>query len=49
MDETISTEKQTESREKKLLDGFLGGKERIKSEITRTKITKRNIQGKLEF
>lgn len=38
-----------ESREKKLLDGFLGGKERIKSEITRTKITKRNIQGKLEF
>lgn len=38
-----------DSREKKLLDGFLGGKERIKSEITNTKVSKKNIQGKLEF
>lgn len=38
-----------ESREKKLLDGFLGSKERIKSDITNTKVTKKNIQGKLEF
>jgi putative DNA methylase len=38
-----------DSREKKLLDGFLGGKERIKSDITSTKISKKNIQGKFEF
>jgi putative DNA methylase len=38
-----------ESKEKKLLDGFLGGKERIKSDVTTTKISKKNIQGKLEF
>ncbi len=39
----------TDSKEKKLLDGFLGGKERIKSEITSTKVSNKNIQGKLEF
>jgi len=38
-----------DSREKKLLDGFLGGKERIKSDITNTKVSKKNIQGKFEF
>jgi hypothetical protein len=37
-----------DSKEKKLLDGFLGGKDRIKSEVVTTKINKPQ-QTKLDF